>query len=209
MTLSDFACLVPKGFRREDTATAIPKIVVSLGEITAKAGDSAVFGPLGLTTTKYMLLHILSVHLDSPTMSDLQKKVINGAGVEGGRTTGLPPTGEPGNPANLNAPTMTDLRKEMLRSPANLTKLVDDLEASGWIRRVPSPTDRRVKLIVLTDAGQAKVDEAEKALFDRMQQFFQDYSDEDILALFNLLVRFGNEMLQVLGLEGDYGAPVL
>jgi DNA-binding MarR family transcriptional regulator len=37
--------------------------------------------------------------------------------------------------------------------PSNITGLVDKLEAKGYIQRQPDPHDRRVKMIVLTDAG--------------------------------------------------------
>ena len=37
--------------------------------------------------------------------------------------------------------------------PSNITGLVDKLEAKGYIQRRPDPHDRRVKMIVLTDAG--------------------------------------------------------
>ena len=169
MTLHDLACIAPDGFTRENAETSIPKIAVSLGEITSKAGDNAVFGPLGLSTIKYMLLHVLSKHMDCPTM--------------------------------------TDLRKNLLRSPANLTQLVDDLEEQGWIRRVPSPTDRRAKQIELTDAGHAKVQEAEEAMQSRMKAFFAGYTDDDLKSLMTLLTRFGNDLISVLGMDGIITYP--
>ena len=39
--------------------------------------------------------------------------------------------------------------------PSYITALVDDLDARGLARREPAPYDRRVKIIVLTDAGRA------------------------------------------------------
>jgi DNA-binding MarR family transcriptional regulator len=40
--------------------------------------------------------------------------------------------------------------------PSNITGLVDKLEMKGFIQRQPDPQDRRVKMIVVTEAG-AKV----------------------------------------------------
>jgi len=37
--------------------------------------------------------------------------------------------------------------------PSYITALVDDLDERGLARREPAPDDRRVKIIVLTDAG--------------------------------------------------------
>jgi DNA-binding MarR family transcriptional regulator len=36
---------------------------------------------------------------------------------------------------------------------SNVTQLVDALESPGYVERLPSPTDRRVKLVGLTDVG--------------------------------------------------------
>lgn len=42
--------------------------------------------------------------------------------------------------------------------PSNATFIIDRLERLGFCRRVPSPTDRRQRLVVLTPAGQATRD---------------------------------------------------
>jgi DNA-binding MarR family transcriptional regulator len=43
-------------------------------------------------------------------------------------------------------------------------QLVDELERSGYVRREPHPTDRRGKLVVLTDRGWGAVQAAQRAL---------------------------------------------
>ena len=43
--------------------------------------------------------------------------------------------------------------------PSYVTALVDDLDARGLARREPAPYDRRVKIIVLTDAGRKLAEE--------------------------------------------------
>jgi DNA-binding MarR family transcriptional regulator len=48
--------------------------------------------------------------------------------------------------------------------PSYITALVDDLDARGLARREPSPDDRRVKIIVLTDAGRALATEIDEVL---------------------------------------------
>ena len=48
--------------------------------------------------------------------------------------------------------------------PSYITALVDDLDARGLARREPSPDDRRVKIIVLTDAGRALAAEIDAIL---------------------------------------------
>jgi DNA-binding MarR family transcriptional regulator len=48
--------------------------------------------------------------------------------------------------------------------PSYITALVDDLDARGLARREPAPYDRRVKIIVLTDAGRAVAEDIDQVL---------------------------------------------
>ncbi|MER6996050.1 MarR family transcriptional regulator [Streptomyces sp. NPDC000410] len=51
------------------------------------------------------------------------------------------------------APRMADLADRLEVVPRAVTSLVDGLEASGRVRRVPDPANRRVIRIELTDSG--------------------------------------------------------
>lgn len=48
--------------------------------------------------------------------------------------------------------------------PTSVTSAVDRLERQGFVRRAPHPTDRRTKLVGLTDAGRARALEATERL---------------------------------------------
>ncbi len=48
--------------------------------------------------------------------------------------------------------------------PSYITALVDDLDERGLARREPAPDDRRVKIIVLTDAGRRLAAEIDAVL---------------------------------------------
>jgi len=52
-------------------------------------------------------------------------------------------------------PRMADLADRLEVVPRAVTTLVDGLEASGKVRRVPDPTNRRVIRIEVTDEGRA------------------------------------------------------
>lgn len=52
-------------------------------------------------------------------------------------------------------PRMADLAARLEVVPRAVTSLVDGLEASGRVRRVPDPSNRRVIRIELTDTGRA------------------------------------------------------
>lgn len=56
---------------------------------------------------------------------------------------------QPGESAPMRA-----LAVRLEYDPSNLTGLVDRLEARGTVERRPDPADRRVKALVLTEAGE-------------------------------------------------------
>lgn len=53
------------------------------------------------------------------------------------------------------------LARALQVSPRNVTGLVDALEAGGFARRTPHPTDRRATLVELTEQGTRTVTEME------------------------------------------------
>ena len=54
--------------------------------------------------------------------------------------------------------------ERLMIHPTSVTNIVDRLEAQGFIRRVPHPTDRRTTLAEITDDGRQVVEEATKAV---------------------------------------------
>ncbi|MGW3952834.1 MarR family winged helix-turn-helix transcriptional regulator [Streptomyces sp. NPDC004752] len=60
-------------------------------------------------------------------------------------------------------PRMADLAARLEVVPRAVTTLVDGLEASGKVRRVPDPTNRRVTRIELTDDGRVTLAELRDA----------------------------------------------
>src|SRR5664279_817453 len=52
---------------------------------------------------------------------------------------------------------LTDLARGANITPQAMGELVDELEELGYVERRPDPTDRRAKLIVLTERGHACV----------------------------------------------------
>jgi len=50
---------------------------------------------------------------------------------------------------------MSELAEQLLCDASNVTGIVDRLEARGLVERRAAPEDRRVKLLCLTDAGEA------------------------------------------------------
>src|ERR671937_2791014 len=55
---------------------------------------------------------------------------------------------------------MTDLARLVRHSKTRLSEAITRLEARGWVRREPCPTDRRSTFAVLTDPGFAALEAA-------------------------------------------------
>ena len=55
---------------------------------------------------------------------------------------------------------LTQLAERALMTPQAMGELVDDLVDWGYLKRIPDPTDRRAKLIVLTPAGENALQDA-------------------------------------------------
>lgn len=56
--------------------------------------------------------------------------------------------------------TPTELYRSLLISSGGLTKILHRLESAGWIDRPANPADGRSRLVRLTRAGKAKVEQA-------------------------------------------------
>jgi DNA-binding MarR family transcriptional regulator len=72
-------------------------------------------------------------------------------------------------------------------SPHSITDIVDGLERLGMAQRRPDPTDRRAKLVAITDAGQAGLDVANATRQRLLTDIFGALSDADLAALLRVL----------------------
>ena len=85
--------------------------------------------------------------------------------------------------------TMCSLAEQISLTTGGVTRLVDRVEAAGYVERVPCPTDRRVSYAALTDAGRAKLDEAAQVHAVNLRAVFAAFSDDDRRTLDDLLDR--------------------
>ncbi|MEV0642571.1 MarR family transcriptional regulator [Streptomyces sp. NPDC050619] len=84
-------------------------------------------------------------------------------------------------------PRMADLAERLEVVPRAVTTLVDGLEASGKVRRVPDPTNRRVIRIELTDDGHKALTELRGARRSAAEEILAPLSDEQREVLGGLL----------------------
>jgi DNA-binding MarR family transcriptional regulator len=76
---------------------------------------------------------------------------------------------------------MCDLAGLLQLSPSGVTRRLDGLVNAGWVDRRSSPTDRRVMLAVLTDAGREQLERAAPAHVESVRRRIIDLLDESDL----------------------------
>jgi DNA-binding MarR family transcriptional regulator len=83
---------------------------------------------------------------------------------------------------------MRSLATTLACDASNMTGIIDRLEKRALVRREASPTDRRVKIVVITDEGARAVD-AVRTRMRTTQTGLEALSAEDRGTLFDLLER--------------------
>jgi DNA-binding MarR family transcriptional regulator len=79
---------------------------------------------------------------------------------------------------------MKDLAERILYSKSGFTNVVDRMEKEGLVQRVRPENDRRSILVVLTDTGREKMEEARRGHRGALDEHFSRHlSDSDIKAL--------------------------
>ncbi|MFI6856610.1 MarR family winged helix-turn-helix transcriptional regulator [Streptomyces sp. NPDC050416] len=84
-------------------------------------------------------------------------------------------------------PRMADLAERLEVVPRAVTTLVDGLEASGKVRRVPDPANRRVIRIELTDDGRKALGELRAARRSAAEEILAPLTEQQRAALGGLL----------------------
>ncbi|KUN88985.1 MarR family transcriptional regulator [Streptomyces bungoensis] len=95
-------------------------------------------------------------------------------------------------------PRMADLAERLEVVPRAVTTLVDALEASGKVRRMPDPANRRVTRIELTDDGRAALRELRGARRSAAEEILAPLTEKERQVLGVLLDTL---------IEGEAAAP--
>ena len=83
-----------------------------------------------------------------------------------------------------------DLADELLLTASGVTRLLDGLEAAGYVERAACATDRRVVYAVITDAGGAKLEAASESHVAEVRSLFEArFEDDELAKLAELLGR--------------------
>jgi DNA-binding MarR family transcriptional regulator len=75
-----------------------------------------------------------------------------------------------------------DLAQQVLLTASGITRLLDGLEAAGFVGRSACASDRRVVYAVLTEEGRAKLREASTSHIAQIDALFGEAFDEHELA---------------------------
>jgi len=83
-----------------------------------------------------------------------------------------------------------DIARHLAISTASTTKLLDRLTASGHLERVPHPSDRRARVVVLTETARADFHRHFGERMRRMRAAMDTYTEDQL----RTIVRFLGDM---------------
>ena len=86
-------------------------------------------------------------------------------------------------------PTMSFLAEEMGITKKQLTKLVNDLEAMGLVKRIHDERNRRQVYVTLTDDGRNEFEEIKQAMLECTVAGLKDFSEDELEQLGDCLER--------------------
>ncbi len=89
---------------------------------------------------------------------------------------------------------VTDLAEILGVDTPTVTRKVQQLERQGMVIRQTDPDDRRASRIRLTPAGRRAIERVRRARRAWLDQLMQDWDDDDLSALANLLSRFAQDL---------------
>jgi DNA-binding MarR family transcriptional regulator len=91
--------------------------------------------------------------------------------------------------ALADGPSQGEIGAAMGIDPSGLIATIDGLEERGWLERRRDAADRRRNVVVLTEAGAAKLGEGRAAAFRRAQELTAPLSAKERRALRDLLAK--------------------
>ncbi|KKI18896.1 MULTISPECIES: MarR family winged helix-turn-helix transcriptional regulator [Sphingomonas] len=93
-----------------------------------------------------------------------------------------------------HADTCAGLARRMAHDKGAMTRIIDQIEANGWVLRQRDPDDRRVVRLTLTDAGRAAALSAKQKVIACWNGFLADWSEREVEDLVHMLQRLRNTM---------------
>lgn len=93
---------------------------------------------------------------------------------------------------------MSDIAHRLILSRGGTTKVIDRLEAMGYVERHPDPHDRRATVVAITDGGRAANDRARTLVDAALEEMWAAHlTDEEAATVVEIMDRV---------LEANHGA---
>jgi DNA-binding MarR family transcriptional regulator len=93
-----------------------------------------------------------------------------------------------------NSQSMSDLSRVLEIDNSAITRLVDSLEAMGFVKRDSNPSDRRQYLIYLTEKGKKEITRAKKIVRETNSKVIKNIPEEDLATFFKVLGQLGRDL---------------
>ena len=88
----------------------------------------------------------------------------------------------------------TDLATLADVTPMTVARMIDRMEAAGWVRRQADPSDRRAFRVSVTDKADDRLDAALALGDDLTARMTQGFSEEEVATLLSMLKRARNNL---------------
>lgn len=85
--------------------------------------------------------------------------------------------------------TQRELAEAIFVEGPTLVRLLDRLEASGWVRREPVPGDRRMKHVLLTQKAEPYLEELVRTAVDIEREIMQGIPEADVRLAHEVLLK--------------------
>ena len=86
-------------------------------------------------------------------------------------------------------PTQRELSEFLRLDPSQIVTLIDNLQERGWVTREPDPQDRRVNVVVATDAGRAAYQRCQRRVTAHQREHFAVLDDDELASLMSMMRR--------------------
>ena len=98
--------------------------------------------------------------------------------------------------------TQAALADVMELQTATVARLIDRLEAAGWVNRLPDPKDRRANLIAMTEKAHTIIEEVAAIGKTMLEDMLVDLSATDRNRLVSTLTTVKSRLVNLLGHDG-------
>ncbi len=90
--------------------------------------------------------------------------------------------------------TQKELSSKNCVRPATITGMLNKLEARHLVYRIPDEADKRIMRVYLTSEGKRIAEHSDDVINIMIQQLFQNFSEEELHTLLNLIKKARNNL---------------